>query len=363
MQNVRENKYNILYTSSFGSLRGGGQRSTRLLIKYLNKNNFTPILIVPEEGELSQAIRKLGVKVFIISFPRLRSLNIIAVIKAFFSLYFIIRKEKINLIHTESPRQTAYAGIIVKIVRIPVIMHLRVSESETWLDKILYRLVDSVITVSKTVTNRLSFVKQYKNVPMVYNSVELDTFIPIPTINNGALKIGYFGRIHRGKGIDTLVKAVQQLGNNIALVIMGDGDNEYLKELQHISADANIYFKGYKKDIRNDIAGVDVVVLPSIRGEGLSRIIIEAMAMGKTVVASDQPSNIEALGEEQKEFIFPAGDDKKLAEIIEKIVNNRKILIDNSKICRKRAEQCFDVKKNTKEIEKIYFLLLRNKRA
>lgn len=199
------------------------------------------------------------------------------------------------------------------------------------------------------------------NVRILYNSVELDVFLPVPRINNGILKIGYFGRIHRGKGIDVLIKAVKRLGNNIEVVVMGDGDNQCLEELRQMSTHANICFKGYKKDIISDIAEVDVVVLPSIKGEGLSRIIIESMAMGKIVVASDKPSNREALGEELEEFLFPAGDDEKLAAVIERIAKNNKIISENASLCRKRAEQFFDVKKNTQEIERIYHLLLQNK--
>jgi glycosyltransferase involved in cell wall biosynthesis len=144
----------------------------------------------------------------------------------------------------------------------------------------------------------------------------------------------------------------------VKAVIMGDGCKEYLTELKALAEGLNIEFRKYKKDALADIAAVDVVVLPSLEGEGLSRIVIEAMAMGKIVVASDLVSNREALGEESKEFIFPRGDDAGLAAVLSNIAANRQIIRKNRDNIRRRAELLFDVRKNTLIIEDIYRSLL-----
>ncbi len=364
MQNILKRKYNILYTSSFGTLKGGGQRSTYLLIKFLNKDNFKPFLTVPEKGDFSEEIDKLGIKTFITSSPRIKSLNLIAIVKALFSFWYIIHKEHIDIIHTESPRQTFYIGIIAKVLKVPLIMHLRVDDSYIQLDKLLYKLCSCFIAVSNSVVNRFKSIDKRNKVIVVYNAVDLNVFIPsINYKQSGALRVCYFGRIDRRKNIETLIKAVKYIDKTkVNLIINGDGYKNYWEELKILSFDSNITFNNYKKEVINEIKQADLIVLPSLYGEGLSRIIIEAMAMGKTVIASDTPPNREALGDEFKGFLFPPGNDKILSKIIKNIVNNRKILIDNSKKCRKRAEQCFDVLKNTKEIEKIYFQILQNKR-
>ncbi len=348
-------KYNILFTSSLSSLRRGGQRSLYLLVKHLDKERFTPFLIVPRKDELSEEITKSGVKIFILPFPRIRSFNLFPAISRLINLWKIIKKERIDLIHTESPRETFYAALAGKLRRVPVILHLRVSDSFLWLDKILYNLADCMIAVSQSAANRFKLKDKKDKIRVVYNGVELDIFRPSGKYeDNEFLRIGYFGRIDKRKGIEVLIRAVGRFGKKVELIIMGDGDRQYLEELKKLTVNTNVIFKDYKRNIPDDIAVVDVVVLPSFKGEGLSRIIIESMAMGKTVIASDLSANREAMGKDLKEFVFPAGDDSKLASIIEKIIKNRRILHDMGKKTRSRAECFFDIKKNTKEIERIY---------
>ncbi|GBD95997.1 MAG TPA: glycosyltransferase family 1 protein [Nitrospirae bacterium] len=356
---MKKAKYNILFTSCFSSLRGGGQRSLYLLIKHLDKERFTPFLIVPGRDELSEEITKSGVKIFVLPFPRIRSFNLFLTVSRLINLWRIIKKERIDLIHTESPRETFYAALAGKLCRLPVILHLRVSDSFLWLDRILFNIADSMIAVSQSAANRFKLIDKKDKIRVVYNGVELDMFRPLTKYeDNEFLRIGYFGRVEKRKGIEVLVRAVSRLSEKVELIIMGDGDRQYLEELKSLSVNTNVVFKDYKRDILDDIAAVDVVVLPSFKGEGLSRIIIESMAMGKTVIASDLSANKEALGEDLKEFLFPAGDDLELASIIEKIIKNRQILRDMREKVRSRAEHFFDIKKNTKEIEKLYNSLM-----
>jgi glycosyltransferase involved in cell wall biosynthesis len=119
-----------------------------------------------------------------------------------------------------------------------------------------------------------------------------------------------------------------------------------------------VLFKPYAPDIRDEIAGMDVVVLPSVRSEGLSRILIESMAMGIVVAASALPENQEAVGENLCEFLFPAGDYRALAALLERLRDNRNILIEKKPEMRKRAELLFDAEKNTKAVEAVYESLL-----
>jgi len=354
-------EYNILYTSSFSSMQGGGQRSTYLLIKYLNRDRFCPFLVVPDEGELSKEVERLGVKTFTVGFERIKSFNIIGIIKDLLKIIKVIRDNRINIIHTESPRQTIYCGIAAKIFKIPLVMHLRVSDSSLFLDRILYFFSDYMIAVSLAVKERFEGIGNENKVGVVYNSVNLDEFTPTDRkdiINSDVLKIGYFGRIEERKGIDVLIKAVKHTNKEIKLIIQGEGDSNYTHKLKSLADGIKVEFRDYKKDIRPDMMNVDIVILPSIKGEGLPRIIIEAMAMGKLVIASDLKSNREALGGGY-EFFFPVGDDKALASLIIKVSENRAIIYEKKAVLRARAENLFDVRKNTEMTEEIYNKILR----
>jgi len=321
---------------------------------------FRPFLVVPEKGELLEKASRLGIKCFVIKFSRLKSLNIFSFLFDFIRLWKIIDKEKIALIHTDSPRQTIYAGLVRKIYYLPVVFHLRTSDVLPIIDRMLYTLVDCLIAVSKCVAQRFRLIDRKNKLRVVYNGVELESFFALDRdTHSRVLKVGYFGRIERRKGIEILIKAIKRVKGRSDVVIMGDGDNRYLEELRTLAKGENVIFKKYKSDVSEDMKKVEVVVLPSLKEEGLSRVVIESMALGKVVVVSDLCSNREALGNEFEEFIFPVGNDFKLASIIERIANDRNIIFQNQKKLRKRAEELFDIKKNTQEIEKIYIAIIK----
>jgi L-malate glycosyltransferase len=260
------------------------------------------------------------------------------------------------LIHTDAPRETAYSFLAAKLFGRKAVFHARVSDSFLWLDKILYCLADRIIVVSFAVAQRFEFVKKQDKIKVVYNSVELEVFKPPaePKENKENFVLGYFGRIDRRKCIETAINAVKSIKGEIELVIMGQGDDQYLEELKLLADDKRIIFKPYKNNIVEDISRVDAVVLPSSKGEGMPRIIIEAMALGKAVIVSDVPPHSEILGEELQEFVFPVRDELKLKEIIERLMEGAPAFFKQKELMRMKANELFDINKNTKLIEDIY---------
>ncbi|MBU1086345.1 MAG: glycosyltransferase [Candidatus Omnitrophica bacterium] len=362
-KNIKK-QYNILFISSFGDLKGGGQRSLLLLLKYLNKQKFIPLVIVPEKGEVAQELEKMGMEVIVLSFPRIRSINTFKVLAALFKLKSIVKAKEIDIIHADSPRETAYAGIVRFFLKVRVILHLRVSDKVSWIDKIVYQLTDRMIAVSRSLTFRFKGMDKKNKISVVYNAVDLDEFKPLAykQDENKTLRIGYFGRIVKRKGIDVLIKACMYFEGEISLLIMGSGEEKYIAELKKMAEiDKRIEFKPYQQNIRDEINTVDMVVLPSVQGEGLSRIIIEAMAMGKIAIVSNHPENLEALGYDLKKFAFKNNDEKDLARIINKIRNNKGLQDSIRLVSRKRAEHFFDARKNTVLIENIYYSILGKK--
>ena len=133
MKDVVSKRYKILYTTSFDHMMGGGQWSLYYLIKHLDKAVFHPIVLCPAEGELAEGMREVGAEVIYLNVRRIRYLNPL-VIKKFIS---IIKTRQIALIHTDSSTETFYSGIAARMMRIPLIWHIRVNEREWLLDRML----------------------------------------------------------------------------------------------------------------------------------------------------------------------------------------------------------------------------------
>jgi glycosyltransferase involved in cell wall biosynthesis len=323
-------------------------------MKYLDLNRFAPYLIVPETGEFAGEAQKLRVPVFCVGLPRIRSAFFWRSWAGFRQLKEIVRREGIDIIHTEGPRETLYAGLVGKQLGVPVVAHLRVLESQAWIDRVICWCADSIIAVSCAASRRSACLARPDKVRVIYNGVELDRFRPTGTWgHHPKLRVGYFGRIHRRKGIEVLIRAVKELPE-VETVIVGDGDRRYREELVLLARGSAISFKPYQADIIEEMNSVDVVVLPSLLVEGFPRVVIEAMAMGKIAIASDHPSCREALGEALQKFIVGVGDAESLAALLGFIYAHADETEGVRSLMRKRAQECFDIKAITKQIESVY---------
>jgi glycosyltransferase involved in cell wall biosynthesis len=107
------------------------------------------------------------------------------------------------------------------------------------------------------------------------------------------------------------------LGETVVLFVAGDGPQKKDLELEALRKGVrrNIRFLGFRNDIPDLLAACDIVALPSIR-EGLSISLLEAMAAGKPVIATDIGSNREATNDGLGALLVPPSDSRALADSI-----------------------------------------------
>ena len=135
------------------------------------------------------------------------------------------------------------------------------------------------------------------NLVTMPNPVDVDRFIDVersPSANGGPLL--YFGRLSSGKGVDRLANVMQRAESGWRLEVIGDGDGDDRTAVRSAfdGLDGRVAWRGATDDdtLRDALASCRCVLIPS-RGEGFGLALIEALAAGAPVVASDLP----ALGE------------------------------------------------------------------
>ncbi|MGD9506489.1 MAG: glycosyltransferase family 4 protein [Syntrophobacteraceae bacterium] len=136
--------------------------------------------------------------------------------------------------------------------------------------------------------------------------------------------IGYIGQLIPRKGIDVLLKAVSRLGSlNWRLAIVGDGEERaHLESMaEELGIADRIRFFGFRKDRLAFLKGFDAFVLPS-RLEGIPRCLMEAMAAGAPVVATDIAGCRDLIHHGETGLLFPLEDDKRLAEEIVRVASD-----------------------------------------
>jgi glycosyltransferase involved in cell wall biosynthesis len=369
-------RYNLLYTSLSGQTIGGGQKSLLLLLERLDRKKYNPFLICPSEGDLIEKVERLGIETALIKTGSLKNPNFFSTAATVGKFAGFIKKKDIDLIHTDAPRHTFYAGLAARLTKKPLVWHVRVSDLERkFYDKFLFSLATRVIAVSKAAGKRFERLAVKKDkVTVVYNGIDLTEFGAQSygnefkeefEIESDCLLIGVSGQLLPKKGQDIFLRAgaqVLKLIPKIKLIIIGDGNEAYRKKLEHLSKELgiseNVIFTGYREDIPQIMSHLDIFCLPSYYLEGFSRVILEAMASSKPVIATNAGGNAEAVEDGTSGMLIPPGDAGRLAEAILELVKNEDKRRRMGTAGRKKAENLFSIEKNTARIEKIYEELL-----
>jgi glycosyltransferase involved in cell wall biosynthesis len=201
---------------------------------------------------------------------------------------------------------------------------------------------------------------------VVTNGVDLDAYSEASAGERTAARRGLelddaplvvcIGRLSRQKGQDVLLDAwpaVLARVRDANLVLVGDGPHD--EELRRRAGDG-VRLVGPRTDVGEWLAAADVVALPS-RWEGMSIGMLEAMARGKSIVATEVPGALEALADDAG-AVVPPEDHVALADAIAVRLLDPARAAAEGRRARQRAEQAFGLGRTTARIAEVYEELL-----
>lgn len=171
------------------------------------------------------------------------------------------------------------------------------------------------------------------------------------TLPRGPLAV-CVGRLSQQKGQDVLLSAWPSVTRRVPdaeLFLVGNGPEEQrLKSM----APPGVRFAGQRDDVEEWLAAADLVVLPS-RWEGLSIGLLEALARGRSIVATDVAGAAEAIGSEAG-AIVPVEDKSALADEVTKRLLDPSLAEAEGRAARSRAERSHDLDRTTARIAELY---------
>lgn len=177
--------------------------------------------------------------------------------------------------------------------------------------------------------------------------------------------IGIVSKLWDGKGHAVLINAFKELKKEIKdarLVIVGEGYlyDELLGMVDMHCLKDSVLFTGFQMDVSEIISTFDVAVLPSFF-EGMGRVLLEAMAMEKPVVASRVGGIPDLLEHGINGFLVRPGNVEELTEALKKILTDRRLAESMGKQGRKRIKEQFSADVMAQSIQKLYSELLTRK--
>lgn len=162
----------------------------------------------------------------------------------------------------------------------------------------------------------------------------------------------------RMKGIPYLLKAVNELPEsaNIHVVLIGNKmeNKSNLALLNNPKNRAKVHFAGYRDNVLQYVAAADAFVLPSIKGESITKSVIEAMSLGKTPVISDIAGNRELVVHGENGLVFPSKDAQKLKETLLYLESNRQLLSEFGAKSKERIRTVLNTETTIEKVDQLF---------
>ncbi len=180
------------------------------------------------------------------------------------------------------------------------------------------------------------------------------------------LFVGALDKPHFFKGVNVLLDSFKKLySSNYHLIIVGDGDlkSSYIEKATKLGLNSNVTFAGRvsNEDLPLYYAASDVTVLPSTTmGEAFGLVLVEAMATGKPVIASNLPGVRSVVDDGKNGYLVIPGDANDLASKIDSILSSEKICSKFGEVGREKAVKKYNWLNIAKKLEATLLILGKN---
>jgi len=399
-------RHRILYIEKSVSV-GGSVISLYELVRGLDINCYEPCVLFHGSNPYRERFRVLGAQVITLSeqppvaVPAVDSRRDIAVSLSHYGnwlatgyrtakqvyllarrdwplarrLACLIRDEEIDLVHCNNSLNRA-AVLAARLAGVPQICHVRMLHDLSFVDRYLARFVNSFIYISGVVER--CYLGQ--GIPagrgqVVYNPIDIEAFGQ--TDHSAALRaelrladqdwvISNVGRLDWWKGHEDFLQAMAEVVRsqpNVKALIVGAADSDpqnqaYCRRLQQLVIDlglsGHVIFTGFRTDIPRIMAASDVVVHSSSEPEPFGRVVVEAMAAGRPVVATAAGGVLDIIEDQVTGLLVPPKNATLMAKAIQQLLQNREQARIMGECARQQTSRRFSVKQHVTAVQQIY---------
>jgi glycosyltransferase involved in cell wall biosynthesis len=393
--------FKVLYISHSANLYGA-ERSLLQLLVALDKEKYSPVVVLPRQGPLQRHIEALDIPVEVV--PSIRSwatrrLGVRGLVRLVVVLPIILysvlairriaRRYKIQLVHSNTV--AILDGALVAIsLRIPHVWHIREILDDgaphnfgipiRSIIKIVMHLSDQVIAISRAVACPFRGMKGAEKVRVIYNPIDVDTFSGCNSqaraeyrrmlgVPDDAPLVGQIAHVIAAKGYTDFIQAIPRVLEKVpAARFVGVGGTPHAdyrailaRLVEELDVGDALTLTGFREDVPQILAALDIVVLVS-RYEPLGRAVIEGMAAGKPVVGTDVGGIPEIIEDGVTGLVVPPASPDKLAEAILRILDDSGLAHQMGQAGKGRVRELFDPGCHARDVEMVYQDLLYSSR-
>jgi glycosyltransferase involved in cell wall biosynthesis len=294
----------------------------------------------------------------------------------------LARRERARVIHGNGTRENIAAGLAGRLLGIPAVWHLRnlVAPGMHDLEKPLSFLPAAILANSRAVARRMKRLRcARRKLRVVYNGVDAGLFEGNGTAplrrelgaSGDEVLVGLVGRMGPGKGHEMFLEAARLIAKEhgeVKFAVIGgelfaeEGREQRIERLIcGYGLSGRVACTGHRSDVERCIRALDILVLASER-EPFGRVLIEAMAAGKAIVATDAGGVQEVVEGGVTALLVPPRDSAAMASAIVRLSRDRSLRERMGHAGRERVRERFSIEEHVTKIEEIYSEILNGKR-
>jgi glycosyltransferase involved in cell wall biosynthesis len=381
---------------------GGGEIALLNLVRNLDTTRLEAVVLLGAEGPLADRLRE-EIETYVLPLDRsvatikkdsLGIATLLQISSIFKTTLYILRvtsfiiRQKITIIHTNSLKADIIGGIAGRLARRPVVWHVRDRIEKDYLPgktvrifRILCRWIPSYVIANSTATLKTLRLNGKKGATSIASGVDLKSHVQVVhdgtavgasmvrlPLTSEQFRIGLIGRISPWKGQHIFLEAAAQVRERFPkaiFLIIGAalfGETTYEQEIRQLATklklDDAVLFTGFCNNIQDAIAGLDLVVHASTTGEPFGQVIIEGMAAGKPVVATNGGGVPEIVEDGKTGILVPMGDVQAMADAICQVLSNPTLGGEMGTRAKERIERDFTIQQTARKVEAVYAQIL-----
>ena len=330
----RDERPRVVYLDHIARLSGGEIALLRMLPHLRGVNAH---VILGEDGPLATRLQEAGISVEVIPIAaatrdlrkdtvRLGGASPLAALQTLSyvaRLAWRLRRLRPDLVHTNSLKSGVYGALAARAAGVPLVWHLRDRIAEDYIPRpavllvraLIRHLASAVVANSTATLETLTSADRGSINAVIADSVELSAVAP--TRDEPGTTFGMLGRIAPWKGQDLFLRAFAATfpsGPERAVLVGAPlfGEDPFERELHELAAGLGIAervdFRGFREDIWAELARFDVLVHASVIPEPFGQVVLEGMAAGLAVIASDEGGPAEVIDDGRTGRLFASRD-------------------------------------------------------
>jgi glycosyltransferase involved in cell wall biosynthesis len=361
--------------------QGGSERQLVEVAKALDRSRFAVhVGCFHPEGFRSVELSRQGIPILHLPVYSLQSRS---AIRGALQLVRYLRRWRIRLVHTFDTPMNCFGVPVARLFGTPVVLSSQrasrglSSRPEQFVLRLTDHLVDAVIVNCEAMRHHMMDDEGVRPeyLRLCYNGLDTRCFQPLAkerplTLAGASLVIGVVCALRPEKGLPTLLEAFAKvvsgrssaLRTALRLVVVGSGP--MLQTLQALTIELGLQNRCHFEPSTSDVAGwlraIDIFVLPSL-SEALSNALMEAMACGCAVVASEVGGNPELVSDGTTGLLFHAGNAVELADRLERLIGDENLRTRVGAASAESVRQRFSLQASVRRMEEIYEELLGRK--